>query len=479
MHSFSKNNQTIYSKSVIFDELTPISIYTKLKTLFPNELSMLFESTISSENGNYSLIFLGSYERVVHKDGNSFYFDKDSKQSQIEKNPFNYLKERFKEFESSFYKEISEKLNVGFVDGFVGYIGYDAIKLFEPKLQSYMGELKDDINIPDINLIRPKLSIIYSHKSSTLTLLSCSDEYGLKLDDILDSLKEPYTSQDIKKSKIDKSKSSFSFNKDEYCKIIESSKEMIRSGDVFQILISNRFTQYANIDYLSFYRVLRSKNPSPYAFLLDFKDFCIAGSSPEVMVALQNDTITLRPIAGTRKRGKTKEKDKAMELELLSDEKEKAEHLMLIDLGRNDVGRVAKVGTVNVAQMMRIERYSHVMHMVSDIEAIIDENRDMFDLFAATFTAGTMTGAPKIRAMELIATYEKIKRSFYSGAVGYFGFDGNMDSCIMIRTAYIDKDKIIFQAGGGVVSDSLPELEFLEATNKLAALMSSLEDLSE
>ncbi len=254
---------------------------------------------------------------------------------------------------------------------------------------------------------------------------------------------------------------------------------MIKSGDVFQILISNRFTQFAKIDYFSFYRILRSKNPSPYAFLLEFDEFCLAGSSPEVMISLQNNTISLKPIAGTRKRGKTKEKDKEMEAELLNDEKEKAEHLMLIDLGRNDVGRVAKVGSVKVTNIMRVERYSHVMHMVSDIEAKLDDNKDMFDLFAATFTAGTMTGAPKIRAMELIAKFEKTKRSFYSGAVGYFGFDGNMDSCIAIRTAYIDKEKIILQAGGGVVADSIPELEFLEANNKLAALMSAIEDLSE
>ena len=212
-------------------------------------------------------------------------------------------------------------------------------------------------------------------------------------------------------------------------------------------------------------------------FLLDLKEFAIIGSSPEVMVGLKNEHITLRPIAGTRKRGSTYEKDKAYEEELLSDEKERAEHLMLIDLGRNDVGKVAEVGTVHVSDMMRVERYSHVMHMVSDVGAKLDKKQDMSDLFAATFTAGTMTGTPKIRAMELISDFEGIKRSFYSGAVGYFGFDGNMDSAIMIRTAYLDNEKIIFQAGAGIVADSTPQYEYQEVTNKLAAMKSSLKDL--
>jgi anthranilate synthase component 1 len=195
------------------------------------------------------------------------------------------------------------------------------------------------------------------------------------------------------------------------------------------------------------------------------------------MVRLSDGEILLRPIAGTRKRGKTKERDKELEMELLNDPKELAEHLMLIDLGRNDVGRVAEVGTVKVEDMMHIERFSHVMHIVSDVVAKIDAKKDMFDLFMATFTAGTMTGAPKIRAMELIAEYEGLKRGFYSGSIGYFGFDGNMDSAITIRTAMVQPDKVVLQAGAGVVADSINELEYLEVNNKLGALIHSLEDL--
>ena len=212
-------------------------------------------------------------------------------------------------------------------------------------------------------------------------------------------------------------------------------------------------------------------------FLLEYEDFSIVGSSPEVMVRLTDGEVLLRPIAGTRKRGKTKERDKELEIELLNDPKELAEHLMLIDLGRNDVGRVAKTGTVKVEDMMHIERFSHVMHIVSDVTAKLRDDKDMFDLFMATFTAGTMTGAPKIRAMELIAEYEGLKRGFYSGSIGYFGFDGNMDSAITIRTALVTKDKVVLQAGAGVVADSVKELEYLEVKNKLGALIHSLEDL--
>ena len=212
-------------------------------------------------------------------------------------------------------------------------------------------------------------------------------------------------------------------------------------------------------------------------FLMEYENFNIVGSSPEVMVRLSEGELLLRPIAGTRKRGATKERDKELEHELLNDPKELSEHLMLIDLGRNDVGRVAKTGSVQVENMMHIERFSHVMHIVSDVTAQLDEGKDMFDLFMACFTAGTMTGAPKIRAMELIAEYEGIKRGFYSGSIGYFGFDGNMDSAITIRSAYIDDEKIVLQAGAGVVADSQNELEYLEVTNKLGALTSSLSDL--
>ncbi len=469
----------ITHKQVLFDQLTPIAIYAKLKKRFHKEISFLFESAINSEKGNYSFIFIGAKERLTYHDSITTHIDTQGQKQILEKDPFEFLKSYYATIDAEAYKRKAQELDIGFVDGFIGFIGYDAVKVFEPILHKSMDNLQDDLQTPDIDLIRPKLVVAFSHKTNKMTLLTTDATMAETLDEIESYLKEPYTYHDIKKSHIDKNKGNFAFDKERFFEMVEMSKEMIRSGDVFQILMANRFTQHARIDTLSFYRLLRSKNPSPYMFLLEFEDFTIAGSSPEVMVGLHNNHILLRPIAGTRRRGNTPERDEAMAQEMLHDEKECAEHLMLVDLGRNDVGRVAQKGTVKVTDMMRVERYSHVMHMVSDIDALLDEKYDMFDLFAATFTAGTMTGAPKIRAMELIAKFEGIKRGFYSGAVGYFGFDGNMDSAIAIRTALLTAEKIIFQAGAGIVADSQKELEYLEVHNKLEAMMSTLSELSD
>jgi anthranilate synthase component 1 len=466
-------------KQVLFDQLTPIAIYSQLKKRFPKELSFLFESAINSEAGNYSFIFIGAKERLTFKENITTHIDETGRSHILDVDPFTFLKAYYEKIDQTLYQEKVKELGIGFIDGFIGFIGYDAVKVFEPVLHQSMDDLKDDLHTPDIDLIRPKLVVAFSHKTNKMTLLTTEESLQDKLDDLVDYLKEPYEYQRIKKSYIDTSKGTFAFDKTRFFEMVELSREMIKSGDVFQILMANRFTQEAKIDKLSFYRILRSKNPSPYMFLLEFEDFTIAGSSPEVMVSLHDNRILLRPIAGTRRRGNTPKRDEELAQEMLSDAKECAEHLMLVDLGRNDVGRVAQTGTVKVTDMMRVERYSHVMHMVSDIDALLDKKHDMFDLFAATFTAGTMTGAPKIRAMELIAEFEGIKRGFYSGAVGYFGFDGNMDSAIAIRTALLTENKIIFQAGAGIVADSQNELEYLEVHNKLAAMMSTLSELSD
>jgi len=466
-----------YSKKIFLDEFTPVSIYKKVKKLFKKEITFLFESVVNSNDGNFSYIAIGARERVWHKDSKSFYKDEEGKISEIDKNPFIFLKKYYKEIDKEFYKTKSAELGVGLIDGFIGNMGYDMVATFEPTLEKSMNNLKDEFHIADCDLIRPKLILEYSHKTSQLTIVTSMSSMKEYIPQIELLLNEPFEHTPLKKVELlDEGK--FAHSKEEFFEMIAKSKEMIRSGDVFQILMTNRYTRKAKIDNLSFYRALRSKNPSPYLFFLEYEDFCIAGSSPEVMVRLTDDRILLRPIAGTRKRGKTIAKDLEMEHEMLNDPKEVAEHVMLIDLGRNDVGRVAKVGTVEVTDKMRVEKYSHVMHMVSDVEANLDEKYDMFDLFAATFTAGTMTGAPKIRAMELIAQFEKLKRSFYSGSIGYFGFDGNMDSAITIRTTMIKDDTVVFQAGAGVVADSIPELEYLEVNNKLAANITTLEDLS-
>ncbi|MFA6137075.1 MAG: anthranilate synthase component I family protein [Sulfurimonas sp.] len=465
----------IYSKQFILDQLAPIAVYSKLKSIFNNEITYLFESAGQSE-GNYSFICIGAKERLQFIDNKTIYTDANQIKQIKEENPFTFLKEYYKNIDTSTYKQAAKELNVGFIDGFIGYIGYDMVKVFEPKLNASMNNLIDELGTPDLDLILPKMILVYSHKNHQISLVSTLKEMSDKFEAIEQNLKSSYEYVHMKKN-IGFDKGSFAHSKEKFFKMIDDSKEMIRSGDVFQILMTNRFTRNIKVDPFSFYRILRTKNPSPYMFLMEYEDFNIVGSSPEVMVRLTNGELLLRPIAGTRKRGSTKERDKELEIELLNDPKELAEHLMLIDLGRNDIGRVAKTGTVKVENMMHIERFSHVMHIVSDVTAKLDDDKDMFDLFMATFTAGTMTGAPKIRAMELIAEYEGIKRGFYSGTVGYFGFDGNMDSAITIRTAMVKEDKVVLQAGAGVVADSQNELEYLEVNNKLGALMSSLEDL--
>ena len=466
----------IYSEELFLDQFTPVSIYAKIKELFPNEITFLFESTINSSSGNYSYIIVGAKERVWHENGKTFFKNEQQETKEVQSNPLKFLQEYYKNFDKEFYKQKAQELGIGLIDGFIGNVGYDIGKEFEPSLKPFMNALKDDLNIPDLDLIRPKMILGFSHKTSLLVMVTTLKSFQEQFSTIKQELLSNYKFLPLKKAKLlDEGK--FNYTKEQFFEMVAKSKELIKSGDVFQILMSNRFTQKAVVDHFSFYRALRSKNPSPYLFLLEFEDFSIAGSSPEVMVRLLDGHILLRPIAGTRKRGKTLDKDLEMEIELINDPKERAEHIMLIDLGRNDVGRVAKAGTVKVTDLMRIERYSHVMHIVSDVEAIIDEKYDMFDLFAATFTAGTMTGAPKIRAMQLISQLEGIKRNFYSGSIAYFGFDGNMDSAITIRTTMLTKDKVIFQAGAGVVADSIPELEYLEVHNKLAANIATLNDL--
>ena len=463
-------------KTVLFDQLTPVALYGKIKELFPNEITMLFESVVNTSDGNFSFITIGSQERLIYKNKTTTYTDNSGDKKVLKEDPFTFLKSYYATLNQEGYKEKASELGFSFVDGFIGFIAYDMVKVFEPVLEKSMDTLLDPLNTPDLDLVRPKIIIAYSHKSAKLTLVLNDDsmKHGFNL--VENILNDTHTPMKLKAVKLD-GEGIFSINEERFKEMVNESKEHIRSGDIFQILLANRYTQKGHIDPLSFYRVLRSKNPSPYLFLLDYEDFSICGSSPEVMVRLTESEILLRPIAGTRKRGNNQHRDNELEQEMLNDPKECAEHLMLIDLGRNDVGRVAKTGTVEVTDMMRVEKYSHVMHMVSDVEAQLEDGKDMFDLFAATFTAGTMTGAPKIKAMELIAHYEGLKRGFYSGSVGYFSFNGNMDSAIAIRTSLIKPDSITLQAGAGVVADSKPELEYLEVKNKLGALLATLKEM--
>ena len=464
----------VYDKFLV-DEFSLIGIYNILKEIFFDEKMFLFESVINNDNGNYSFITIGERERVKYQDEKIYYFDgKD--ENIIETDPFSFFKNYYENIDKNYYRNLTKKLNLGFIDGFIGYIGYDVVKVIEPVLKKYMDNLKDETGIPDLYMIRPKIVVSFSHKTSEITIVINDETLENKLEIIKSAFNSSYIPKSMKFIQL-LSEPEFIFSKEKFFEMVEKAKENIKAGDIFQIVLSNRLKVKAKVDKLSFYRKLRSKNPSPYLYYLDIDDFAIIGSSPEVMVRLTDDVILLRPIAGTRKRGENLKKDLELEKDMINDPKEVAEHVMLVDLGRNDVGRVSVGGSVKVEELMRIERYSHVMHMVSDVVGILDEKYDMFDLFKATFPAGTVTGAPKIKAMELIAKYEGVKRGYYAGSVGYFGFDGNMDSAITIRTALIKKDEVIFQAGAGIVADSKPKLEFKEVNNKLGALVSTLREL--
>ena len=463
----------IYDKFLI-DELSVIAIYNKVREIFDEKI-FLFESVINNTDGNYSFIVIGEKERVKYKNNKTYYFNGE-KEEVLDIDVFKFLKDYYKNIDYNYYRQKSKEIGIGFVDGFIGYIGYDMVKVFEPILKPVMDNLKDETEIPDFYMIRPKIILGFSHKSSELTVIINDEDYNDKLLIIKNSLKSSYKHLPLQKVKILK-EPKFVFSKEKFFEMVKNAKENIRAGDIFQIVLSNRLKVKAKLDRLSFYRKLRSKNPSPYLYYLDIDDFAIIGSSPEVMVRLNDNMILLRPIAGTRKRGDSPLRDLELEKDMINDPKEVAEHIMLVDLGRNDVGRVARAGTVKVEELMRVERYSHVMHMVSDVVGVLDRKYDMFDLFKATFTAGTMSGAPKIKAMELIARYEGLKRGYYAGSIGYFGFDGNMDSAITIRTALIKGDEIIFQAGAGIVADSKPELEYKEVNNKLGALVATLKEL--
>lgn len=368
--------------------------------------------------------------------------------------------------------------------GLIGYQGYDMIKLVE----ALPSANPDPIAIPDAWLMRPSVTIIFDGRDGVIYLTapiwkSSSDadkDYDAacaRLNACLKQLEQPLA-EGTRYHEAETTAPSFTSNqtRESYHAIVEKAKEYIRAGDIFQVVPSQRFTADFDLPPIALYRALRFLNPSPFLFYLQMDGFSLVGSSPEILVRVRDDKITIRPIAGTRWRGKTPEEDNALKEELLSDPKELAEHLMLLDLGRNDVGRCAITGTVKVTDKMIVERYSHVMHIVSNVEGMLDRERfDCFDALMSGFPAGTVSGAPKIRAMEIIDELEPEKRSFYAGCVGYFSANGSMDTCITLRTGLLKDGKLYIQAGGGVVADSDPESEYQESCNKAKALMRAAE----
>jgi len=367
--------------------------------------------------------------------------------------------------------------------GIYGYLGYDMVRQMEVLPDRH----EDELGFPESVLMRPTVLAVFDTVKDELYLTApiyvregvtarqAWETAQGRIDDAVGRLGRtlPYSTT---LPTLDGIAVKSNTTPVEYARMVEDAKEYIRAGDIFQVVLSQRFSADFDLPPTALYRALRRTNPSPYMYFLDFGKFQIAGSSPEILVKVQDGKVTIRPIAGTRKRGSTPTRDKELADELLSDPKELAEHLMLLDLGRNDVGRVAEIGSVKVTDKFFLEYYSHVMHIVSNVVGVLDPKYDFVDALSAGFPAGTVSGAPKVRAMEIIDELEKTRRGIYGGCVGYFGADGTMDTCIILRTAIVADGKIYVQSGAGIVADSKPELEQLECENKARALFSAAEE---
>lgn len=369
-----------------------------------------------------------------------------------------------------------------FFGGAVGYLGYDMVRHFEhlpTEKPAVIGAYDSYFIITDTILIFDNVSqkikvVSNAHLEDNQDPAAAYAEAQAKIYAIIAKLKAPLQPRRATPARQHVSFAS-SMTREEFESAVETAKEYIRAGDIFQLVLSQRFSGDLTVEPLDIYRVLRTLNPSPYMFFLRMGDTVVLGASPEVMVRREGTQVELRPIAGTRHRGETPEEDLRLEREMLEDPKERAEHVMLVDLGRNDLGRVCKTGTVKVSELMVVERYSHVMHIVSNVQGDLAEGKDAFDVVRATFPAGTLSGAPKVRAMEIIDELEPLRREIYGGAVGYFSFSGNMDLAIAIRTLVVKDGKVHLQAGAGIVADSVPAAEYQESVNKAMAVVRAIE----
>jgi len=469
-------------KELLADLDTPLSTYFKLAD---EPWSYLLESVEGGEKwGRYSIIGLACSNRLEINGHKVRIVDGNALHEYESKDPLNEVR-KFKDLCRS--PEIADAPR--FTGGLVGYFGYGTIRYIEPHLDAC--PTPDPAETPDILLLTSSEVVIFDNLRGRMYLvIHANPEHAdawesgqLRLDNLIRRLREPHP-QAAMASSIDPGTSGSHglrhfFPKEKYLDAVERCKHYIYEGDAFQIVLSQRLALGYPGRAIDLYRALRTLNPSPYMYYFNLGDFHIAGSSPEVLVRLENGDITLRPIAGTRHRGATEEEDENLARELLADPKETAEHLMLIDLGRNDVGRVARTGTVSVTDRMTIEKYSHVMHIVSNVTGHINENLDAIDVLSASFPAGTLSGAPKIRALEIIEELEPHRRGVYSGAIGYIGWNGNMDMAIAIRTAVVKGRQAHIQAGGGIVADSEPLAEWQESMNKASAVLRAIEMVGE
>jgi anthranilate synthase component 1 len=462
---------------LVADGETPVSAFKKLNR---GGYSFLFESTEKNDvSGRFS--FVGIEPRmVIQSYGRDISIVQDDVEQQFETttDPVDEVRKLMARYQFVSHPELPR-----FAGGSVGFLGYEAIRFFEPKVPVARD---DDLRLPEMLFMLTGSVVVFDHRLRSLKIVvnafledgpveKIYASAARSIDLILRRLEEPVDLPLIRIAEPDAQPPRSNFRREDFERAVERAKEFIRAGDIFQVVLSQRFESDFNSDALDFYRCLRFINPSPYMFCLKFGDgFSLVGSSPEMHVRLVEDTIEIRPIAGTRARGGSPEQDEANAADLLADPKERAEHIMLVDLARNDVGRVAEFGTVRVTEMMEIERYSHVMHIVSNVVGCSRKACTAFDVVRATFPAGTVSGAPKIRAMQIISELESTRRGCYAGAIGYFGFDGNFDSCIALRCAVLKDGKAYFQAGAGIVADSNPQREYEETVNKARAMMKAL-----
>lgn len=470
-------NRIPVCREVLADLETPLSSYLKLAK---GAYSYLFESVQGGERwGRYSMIGLPA-SVILKVSGYHVTLIKDGKvvEEQEVDDPLVYVES----FQQRYRVAPLENLPI-FSGGLVGYFGYDTVRYVEKKLATTCPP--DMLGTPDILLMVSEDVVVFDNLRGVLTLISHADpatpkaleEANKRLDSLVTQLSRATPLLPVLTTETgDLPESDFQshFGEEKYYAAVDRIKEYTLAGDVMQVVPSQRLSIAFDAEPLNLYRALRHLNPSPYLYYLNLQDFHIVGSSPEILARVEKGEVTVRPIAGTRRRGRTQEEDKAMEAELLADPKEIAEHLMLIDLGRNDVGRVAETGSVQVTDQMSVERYAYVMHIVSNVTGKLKKNISSMDVLRATLPAGTLSGAPKVRAMEIIDELEPVKRGIYGGAVGYLGWYGNMDTAIAIRTAVIKDGRLYAQAGGGIVADSVPRLEWKETMNKARAMFKAV-----
>ncbi|HVU14386.1 MAG TPA: anthranilate synthase component I [Phototrophicaceae bacterium] len=460
-------------RTLLADLETPVSVYMKLTQT--GSVSFLLESVEGGERvGRYSFLGVNPKGVISVKNGEVV----RTLHGVTTSRPLNEGEDPLHAVEKEFGRVTPVRIEglPRFIGGAVGMLSYDIVRYFErlPDTATH------DLDVPDAAFMLIDTLVIFDHAKHQLIILANAhntdgadaayDEAVQRIEAITDALMQPLVIPPTHSDPVDDELHS-NVTPDQYEENVRRAKEYIAAGDAFQIVISQRLTRKTSASPLTIYRALRATNPSPYMFLLRFsEDFTLVGASPEMMVRLDGGTATVRPIAGSRPRGKDEAEDQRLEAEMLADPKERAEHVMLVDLGRNDLGRVCDYGTVKVTDMMYVERYSHIMHIVSNVQGKLRAGLNAFDLIRATFPAGTLSGAPKVRAMEIIEELEGTRRGPYGGAVGYFSFDGSMDTCITIRAALMQGNTVTIQAGAGLVADSVPANEYQETLNKARAL---------